>query len=126
MVEDSRTVLRPNVVALTVQRRRVVDGEEHIQQVAVADHARIERYLHRLGMSGITGAYRPVSRIGDVTARIAGNHVLDALQLVVDRFQTPETTARQRRYFTVLSCAHMESSLISKRAHGDAPSVIFY
>ncbi len=39
MVEDRRAVLSARVRALTVERGRVVDGEEDGQQVAVRKHA---------------------------------------------------------------------------------------
>src|SRR3546814_6868525 len=49
--EDRRTVRGAKVVALAVPRRRVVDLEEELQQLAVADARRVEHDLHRLGRS---------------------------------------------------------------------------
>src|SRR5919199_593245 len=44
-----------------------------------------------------------------VAARVARHHAFDAAQFLVDRLQTPEATARQRRHLFVLLRAHSES-----------------
>jgi len=50
-VEDRRTVAGPDVVALPVQRGRVVDLEEELEQVPVGNLVRVEGDLDRLGVT---------------------------------------------------------------------------
>jgi hypothetical protein len=50
-VEDGRPVAGPDVVALPVLGRRVVDLEEELQQVPVGDLVRVEDDLDRLGVA---------------------------------------------------------------------------
>ena len=52
-VEDRRAVARADVVALPVAGRRVVDLEEELQQLAVADLRRVEDDLDRLGVLAV-------------------------------------------------------------------------
>ena len=47
---DRRAVLRADVVALTHALRRVVVLPEHLEQVLVADHRRVEDHEDRLGV----------------------------------------------------------------------------
>ncbi len=61
-VEDRRAVAQADVVPLPVQRRRVVDLEEELEQVAVRGLLRVEDDLDRLGM-------RPVVAVGRVRRR---------------------------------------------------------
>ena len=77
-----------------------MDGEENLQNLAVIDHSGIERHLHDLGMACASAADLFVSGIAHGAAGIAGHHIGDALDFVVDSLQTPKTTAAQRRYLT--------------------------
>ncbi len=52
VIEDRGTVLRPAVIALPIERRGIVDHEEHIQQITIADYLWVERDPHRFRMSG--------------------------------------------------------------------------
>src|SRR5918997_215600 len=55
VVEDRGSVLRPDVGALPVQRRGVVDGEENLQDLPERDRLRIERDLNDLRVSRSPG-----------------------------------------------------------------------
>src|SRR5439155_3036851 len=68
--EDRRAVLSANVVALTIELRRVVRGEEDVEQVVVTQLLRVEGDADRLGMVGVAAADLLVGRTGDVAARI--------------------------------------------------------
>src|ERR1043165_6455674 len=57
MDEDRRAVLRADVVALPVRRRRVVQAEEEIEDVVVRDLRRIEHDLAALGGAGGAGLH---------------------------------------------------------------------
>ena len=71
MIEDGRTVLRPDVAALAIERGRIVQCEEHTQQVAIRELVRVERHLHDLGVAGRAGAYRLVAGVGHVSAGVS-------------------------------------------------------
>lgn len=66
--EDCRAVLRPHVRALTVERGRVMDGEEDRQQVAERQHGGVEGHLHGFRVTGIAGADGLVGRIFNPSA----------------------------------------------------------
>lgn len=96
VAEDRRAVLRARVVALVVELGRVVDHEEDLEQLAIGHGLWIERNLHHFGVAGSARADRFVGRIGRRPAHVAGLDRLDPAHLVVHRFETPETAARQR------------------------------
>src|SRR5690606_21265638 len=66
-VEDAGTIARAAVVALAVQRRRIMDLEEELQQPAIAELCRIEDDLDRLGMCPVIA----IGGVGHVAAGIA-------------------------------------------------------
>ena len=101
VVKDGRAILGPHVGTLAVQRRRIVHPEKDLQQVAVADHRRVERHLHDLGMAGPTGADRLVRRVGHGAPGVARNDTLDALQAPEDRVEAPKAAAGESRDFTI-------------------------
>src|SRR5207253_10131410 len=57
VIEDCRTILRADVPTLPVQRRRVVDREEDMQQVVERNDLGIERDLHDLRVTRRPRAY---------------------------------------------------------------------
>src|SRR5262245_30838423 len=65
-VEDRRPVTGADVVALPVLRRRVVDLEEELEQVAVRDLLGIELDLYGFGVVAMVA----VRRVRDVAARV--------------------------------------------------------
>src|SRR5690349_20531553 len=78
VVENRRTVRRADVVALTIQGRRVVHREKDAQEVGVGNMFGIEFYLYDFGMSGRFRADFLIRRIFLMPARIARNDVFDA------------------------------------------------
>lgn len=91
VIEDGRAVLCAHVIALAIERRRVMDGEEHVEQIGKAHDLWIERDLDDLRVAGRAIADGLVSGIGNMPTGIAGDHIRDTLELIVDGFQTPET-----------------------------------
>src|SRR5262245_16048650 len=83
--------------ALAIQSRRIVDGKENFEQFLERDHLWIEGNLDDLGVASFSRAHLFIGRIGHASARITRNYFFDAAQVVVDRFQAPETASRQRR-----------------------------
>ena len=96
VIEDRRTVLGADVVALTVESRGIVNHKEHFQDSPERHHSGVERNLNHFGMAGAAGAYLFVSRIWLVPAHVARFDGGDALQTVEHRFETPEAAAAER------------------------------
>jgi hypothetical protein len=88
-----------DVVALLVQRGRVVRLEEPLEQFAVADARRIERHLHDLGVARGAAAHVLVGRRLGGPARVAGNHVEHAVELFEHGFAAPEAAVAEGRNF---------------------------
>ena len=76
-----------------VERGRVVEGEEHLEQLAVGDDCGIEGDLHDLRVPRRAGAHRFVARMGHVPARVARRHARDAPQLLEHGLEAPEAAA---------------------------------
>jgi len=98
-VKDRRAILSAHIGTLPVQRGRVVDGEEDIEEILKRDHLPIKRDLNSLGVPGVAIADLAVARVDHTAAGVAGFDMLDALELIVDRFQAPEAAAGQRSDF---------------------------
>ena len=89
----------PTIVALAVERGRIVDLEEEFQQLAIADLGGIEDDLDRLGVGaviaigGVRHVAAGVADAGRDHARVAADQILHA----------PEAAAGQNRAF----CRHL-------------------
>jgi hypothetical protein len=92
---DAAAVLRARVVALPVQRGRVVDQKEHLQDLAKADLCRVVLQLDNLVVAGGTGAHLLVARLQCVAIAVARLHVGHALDLDKHRLGAPEAAAAQ-------------------------------
>ena len=66
-IEECRAVAHAHIVALTILRRRVVDLEEKLEDLAIADLVRIEHDLDRFRVRAMVA----VSRIGYIAARVS-------------------------------------------------------
>ncbi len=75
--EDDRAVLCAHIVALAIERGRVVDGEKRVEQGAVVDDRRIEMHLYDFRMPGGAVADAGVIRLVLMPAGIAGNGRVD-------------------------------------------------
>ncbi len=111
-VEDSGTVLRPHIRALTVEGGGVMDGEEDVQQVGKGDDGRVESDFDDLGVAGETGAYLLVGGVGFVPAGVAGDDIGNAVDLVEDGFEAPEASAGQDDLLELRVCVH--ASIVSE------------
>src|SRR5204863_9965240 len=88
-VEDRRAVARPEVVALPVERRRIVDAEEELEHVAVRGALRVEDDLDRLRMAAMAS----VRRVRDVAAAVADSRRDHARLLPEQMLHPPEAPA---------------------------------
>ena len=85
----------PDVVALAVPRRRVVDLEEELEQLPIAEFGRIEHDLDRFGV----GAVIAVRGVRHVAARIADARRDDAVIRADQVLHSPEAAAGKHRAF---------------------------
>ena len=92
-MEDGGAILRADIGTLAVQRRRVVNGEEDVEEIAIGDDARVEGDLHRFGVPRLAAAYLLVGGIRHAAADVSGNDALHASQLPVQASlqHTPST-----------------------------------
>src|SRR4051812_14850772 len=93
MTIDRRTILCADVVALSVFRSWVVNGEEHFKNFAEGREFGIEPDLDYFGMSGIASANLFVRGVGDMPAHIAGHDGINPVHFPVNGFETPEAAA---------------------------------
>lgn len=99
IIEDRGTILRSDIRPLPVERGGIMNGEEHIEQIAVGDHFGVERYLHRLGMSRFSGADLFVGGVQGFSPGISRLHLLHAPKLIERRLHAPEAAAGKGRNF---------------------------
>src|SRR5689334_10642887 len=57
VIQNHRSILRSDVVALSIERGRIVDREEDTQKIAERNNRRIERHLHDLGVASRAAAH---------------------------------------------------------------------
>ena len=93
----ARSVLLADVVALPVQRGRIVNLEEHFEQIFEGDFGGVEGDAHHFDVSRIAVADLPVCRIVDLPAGVSRVHRLHSPQAVKYRFEAPETSTTQKR-----------------------------
>jgi hypothetical protein len=65
--EDCGTIAGADVVALAIERRRIMDLEEKFQKVAIADPGRVEYNLDSLGVVAMIA----IGGIGHITTGVA-------------------------------------------------------
>src|SRR6266568_2550407 len=93
--EDGRPVLAPAVRALPVAARRIVRLPEELQQLGVADLARVELDEDRLRLPRSVGADVLVARILRVATRVADRRGDDASHLPEALLHAPEAALRE-------------------------------
>ena len=93
-VEDLRAIRRADVVTLAIQRGRIVNLEEELQEVAIADTRRVELDLDGLGVRAMVA----IGRVRHIAARVSDPCVDYAGQLADQvlhaQKQPPASTAR--------------------------------
>src|SRR3954468_10318891 len=107
-VEDRRPVAGADVIALAVLRRRIVDLEEELQQVAEVRLRRVVHDLDRLGVAWVIA----VRRVGVLAAGVADASRNDAGLFADQVLHAPETAARQDR---LLVLGHGFASCVENR-----------
>src|SRR4051812_23113735 len=92
-VVDRRAIAGADVVALAIPRRRVVDLEEELEDVAVGDLLGVEDELDRLRVRAVVA----IGRVGNVAAGVSDARRDDARPLAQQVLHPPEAAARQDR-----------------------------
>src|SRR5256885_10678042 len=93
MIEDRRTILRPGVIALAIERGRIVDHEEHLQDLLERHLPGVEGELRYLGMAGFPRADLLVTGVRRRAAHITRLDRIHALEVVEYGLQAPETAS---------------------------------
>src|ERR1700733_13347564 len=97
MVEDRRAVLAAEIEALAVAGGRIVDLPERLEQLLVADLARVEPHLDRLGVAGAVPADLPIGRVRHMPAGIADCGLPHPVDLAGSGLAAPEAPGGEGR-----------------------------
>ena len=65
MVEDGGCILRSSIITLLIFCRRVMEGEEVLDEVLIWNNSVVETDVDYFNVGGVAGAYLSVWRIGD-------------------------------------------------------------
>ena len=95
MIENRGSILGPYICALAIQRRGVMDAEEHFQDRTEGEKAGIECDLNNFGVTGCPGADIQVGRIGDGSTSVPHFDIFNARQFIEDGVQAPEASAAE-------------------------------
>jgi len=109
VIEDGGTVLCAHILTLLIQCRRVVDGEENLQDFPIGNLARIEGQLNCLGMAGVIGTDLLIGRFDGGAACVAGNYISTpstSLKIAsVHQKQPPARVATSAPALSVIACS---------------------
>ena len=108
-VQNDRPILRPHIIALTVQRRRIMRIPEQINHIPKRDQSRIIIDANHLSMPRVPIANLLVRRVLHMPARVAAHHLLHPLQHLILGLNTPKTSPAHNRRF------QLGSRFISRR-----------
>lgn len=96
-IEDGGAVLRPDVRALPVLRRRVVDPPEDVEERIIRRFLRVVLDQDRLRVPSPAAAHPAVARLLGVAARVSGRDCGDARHLSERLLDVPETAGSEDR-----------------------------
>ena len=105
---DARPVGEPTIIALAVQRRRIVDLEEEFQDVPVARHCRVEDNLDPLGMRAVI----TIRGVRNIAARVTHTGRDDAGPLADQILHAPETSSCENS-----ALMHVKPPLLDRDIH---------
>ena len=87
---DGRAVLGAVIVTLTHALRRVMVFPEHLEQLFIADDARVIHHTYRFSMTGLTGTDFAVGWVRRISSGVARSGAVHARQLPEQAFYAPE------------------------------------
>lgn len=97
-VEYTTSVMRPNVVALSVQLSRVVNGEEYFEEDAAWDDLGVECYLDNLSMACALSTNLLVGWVFHMTTGISRDYFAYSAKAQNGSFDTPKATATKDNF----------------------------
>ena len=106
IIKNHRSILRPNIRALAVHRRRVVVRPENIEELVVTDLSWIKLELDNFGVAGFVATDILIAGIVLVAAGIPHRGRGHPLQIAKRFFHTPETPGSKHRVL----CRHWKRS----------------
>jgi hypothetical protein len=95
MVKNHASVLRTNIVSLPVERGGIVRLPENGEQFIESNLFWVVKYLDHFSMAGLFITNLFVRGINNMSSTVTGSNFQNTLQLLEDRFCTPETTRSQ-------------------------------
>src|SRR4030042_5487078 len=98
VVEYDGPVLLPHVRPLSVQRCRVMQPPEQVQEVIVGDLGWVILHLDDLCMMGLARAHIPVCGVLHVPTRVSGGGAHDSLDMSESLLDMPETSRSESGY----------------------------
>jgi len=101
MIKNYRSILRADVRALAVPRRRVVVRPENVQKFVVADLRWIELHFYDFGMSGLVGANILICRVLLCAPRIPDTGGQNTFYVAKSFFHSPETTGTEHSFLNL-------------------------
>src|SRR5690606_37403304 len=101
--EYRRAILRPDIVALAIERVGIVDREEDFEDLAVPDAIGIEADPTHLGMAGSAGADFFVAGILDRASVLVRVYPQDAVEFQISGVEAPDAASAQTRDLRVHS-----------------------
>src|SRR5690348_15883412 len=98
MVENHRSILRADVGPLTIDRGRIVNLPEQLQELYVRDQPGIVFHLHHFGVAGLVRTDLTVSGMLEPAAHIARGRRDNAVELAEGGFHAPEPSPAESGY----------------------------
>ena len=100
MIKNHGAILRPNVRALAIQRRRIVVRPKNIEKVIVADLRWVEFNLDSFRVASFIRANVFISWVLFRSARVTHRGRSYACQFPESFFHTPKTSGAERRFLS--------------------------
>src|SRR5690606_2601862 len=90
------TILGADVIALTVQSGWIMRRKKHLKELGIADLVFVEINQNNFSMAGFTAAYGLIIWLRGMTAGIATQDLLNALNLEKYRVGTPKASTTKK------------------------------
>ena len=100
MIKNHGAILRPNVRALAIQRRRIVVRPKNIEKVVVADLRWVEFNLDGFRVAGFIRANVFISWVLFRSAGVTDRSRSYAFQFPESFFHAPKTSRAERRFLS--------------------------
>jgi len=104
VIENHRTILRADVVSLTVPGGRVMGFPKDFKQIIVTHFRGIVGDLNRFRMTGHAGANLFIAGIIDMATRVARDRFFNSVQSLKNRLGAPKTAAAESCQLEFVFC----------------------